>query len=812
MNTHAKNPMEELHISKAILKSSIKDMLAPRRPAFSSAFHWAGRMGVLSIVAAASAVTAHAQFIWNGGGSNSNWSTNLNWSGGSAPSNGAEIHFAGTINLNPFNDLNLTAQNANGVNGLFFDSGAGSFALNGNSITLSNAAHTPNGLMNNSSSRETINMPVLLSNAQTSQTWTAAGGDVIFNSTVNLGGNILTLTGSNAFVFNGTISDSSSTGSIIQNGVGVAFLNGVNTYAGNTIVSNGALVINGSIASAQTTVNQNGVLAGNGTIGGNLTNNGVLVPFSGLSFNSLNSVVTTGTTANSAASVTFGSGSQTLTVKGNYTQGATGVLAIFYGGPASSQHTSLTVQGQANLNGALLVVPVNGAARLTAGQQVPIVTAAGGVTGQFSFVEGPALLDATIVYEPTSVVLETSQGNLVSALSGVPGISGNLLSVAKGLDAAANDPRAAKIFAVLNSDNLNQLVKDVQHINPEQMTATSSVGSATSGVHLQNLQLRMQALQSGMTGFSAMGFHVTDNNASDTNSAYAGPSGPEGKGGKEVVPPPANNRWGTFITGAGEFDHVGDTQNARGFNLDSGGITLGVDYRFTDHFVAGIFAGYTYSGIDIADGGRIAVDAGKVGLYATYFDGGFYVNSAVQGGYDTYETNRSGLGGTAHSSPVGGDFNLLFAPGYNWTIGGLTFGPTSRFQYSYESTNGFTETGSLAPLTVGSQHSESIVSAFGMKASYDWKIGTTIIRPELRLEWEHEYGDTATSVGGQLASGAGTAFSVTGPQIGRDDLHVGAGFAVVFSERVSAYAYYDGQFFRTNYDSSTVTGGFRLSF
>jgi outer membrane autotransporter protein len=115
-------------------------------------------------------------------------------------------------------------------------------------------------------------------------------------------------------------------------------------------------------------------------------------------------------------------------------------------------------------------------------------------------------------------------------------------------------------------------------------------------------------------------------------------------------------------------------------------------------------------------------------------------------------------------------------------------------------------------MSVASQHNESILSAFGMKASYDYKVGTTIIRPELRLEWEHEYGDVATNVAAQLASGAGNAFTVSGPEIGRDSMHVGAGFSVIFSERVSAYAYYDGEFFRTNYDSSVVTGGFRITF
>ena len=64
---------------------------------------------------------------------------------------------------------------------------------------------------------------------------------------------------------------------------------------------------------------------------------------------------------------------------------------------------------------------------------------------------------------------------------------------------------------------------------------------------------------------------------------------------------------------------------------------------------------------------------------------------------------------------------MLLAPGYNWTKGGLTFGPTSRFQYTYDGASGFTEAGSLAPMNVSSQHTESIVSAIGMKASYDWE-------------------------------------------------------------------------------------------
>ena len=551
------------------------------------------------------------------------------------------------------------------------------------------------------------------------------------------------------------------------------------------LVNGSSITLDGSLSTSELQMLAGSSLSGAGSILGDLSNAGVVSP---------------------------GDGPGTLRVTGNYTQTATGQLNIRIGGFGDTEHDLLSVGGKAQLGGSLQLQQINGFHFAVAGEQITFLTAAGGVTGKFALVDNPPLLNATLVYEPNSVVLQAAQGSLVTTLKELSGVSGNLLALSGALDNAANNPRAARIFAILDADSAGKLVRDVQHIDPEQLSSTSSAGSASSGVHLQNLQLRMQALQSGMTGFSAMGFHISDNSP-DYSAGYAGPSGPDDKDSKEVAPaPPANNRWGSFITGAGEFDRVGDTQTARGFNLDSGGITLGVDYRFTDHFVAGLFSGYTYTGINIADGGRIAVDAGKLGLYATYFDGGFYVNSAVQGGYDGYETNRVGLGGIAHSSPIGGDLNLLVAPGYNWTMGGFTFGPTSRFQYAYQSTNGFTETGSLAPMTVASLHTDSLISAFGMKASYDWKIGTTILRPELRLEWEHEYGDVSTNVASRLADGAGNGFAVTGPEIGRDSLHIGAGFAVVFNERLSAYVYYDGEVFRTNYDSSTVTGGFRVSF
>jgi outer membrane autotransporter protein len=146
------------------------------------------------------------------------------------------------------------------------------------------------------------------------------------------------------------------------------------------------------------------------------------------------------------------------------------------------------------------------------------------------------------------------------------------------------------------------------------------------------------------------------------------------------------------------------------------------------------------------------------------------------------------------------------------TRGALTIGPTASFQYTCVSMDGFTETGSLAPLRFGDQSLDSIRTALGIKASYDWKIGGVLVRPELRASWQHEYGDSTYSIVANFASGAGTNFTVSGPSIGRDSLLIGAGAAILWNDRISNYIYYDGELARDNYDSQSVTAGIRITF
>jgi len=237
-----------------------------------------------------------------------------------------------------------------------------------------------------------------------------------------------------------------------------------------------------------------------------------------------------------------------------------------------------------------------------------------------------------------------------------------------------------------------------------------------------------------------------------------------------------------------------------------------VDYRLTPNFALGLTAGYAHTSVGLDGGGNIDVNGGKIGAYATIFWNGFYLDTAASGGPSGYNTHRTALQGTASGSTDGADFDALVAVGYDWKKGNLSIGPTASFQYSYIGLNSFTETGSLAPLKFPDQNTESERTAFGAKASYEWKIGQITVIPQVSAAWQHEFGATAYSVAANFATGAGNSFTVNGPDIGRDSILVGAGATVILNERVSTYLYYDGEFARTNYLSNNVSAGVRISF
>ena len=236
------------------------------------------------------------------------------------------------------------------------------------------------------------------------------------------------------------------------------------------------------------------------------------------------------------------------------------------------------------------------------------------------------------------------------------------------------------------------------------------------------------------------------------------------------------NRWGYFMEGNGEFVHANGDPNAAGYNFTTGGVTLGADYRFNDHLVVGLMAGYANTGATQINNGSVEANGGRFGLLSTFYGRGMYLNIMAAGGYNSYNTHRLGLGGIAGSTN-GTEFDGLLSWGYEAHQGHLTFGPIASLQYTRVGIDGFNEAGSLAPLNVPSQNQGSLRSKVGFRISYDWDVRGITVTPAISAAWQHEYLDSAFALDSQFANGAGNTFTVNGPAFGRDSVVVNAGVA-----------------------------------
>jgi outer membrane autotransporter protein len=573
-------------------------------------------------------------------------------------------------------------------------------------------------------------------------------------------------------------------------------LTGANIYTGNTAINGGALIVNGSIASPSTFVNPGGRLGGIGVIGGNVLNRGVVEP---------------------------GNTPSGLTVKGNYTQASDGNLRINIA--SNTTYGKLNVNGAASLSGSVTAVGVNGF-KPKRGDSFRFLTAAGGVSGRFdalhsNFAATGTILQLGLTYEPNAVLLEFQQGSFADFAAGLDGFNGltrNQKSVAKALDKVLFDKRERRLIDYLNGRSLSDLPGDFDRIAPEELGSIFETGISLANVQNTNIQRRNDDLRNGANGFSSAGMAMQGSGPGYSGplkfrTGVAGPTGSEGKQSKTIYDPAPDNRWGVFLTGVGEWVDVGGNGNARGYDIRTGGFTFGVDYKVTPNFAFGVSAGYAGTGADLTNGGRVLINGGKLGLYATYFTGGFYMDAAATGGYNSYDTKRRSIQGTARGDTEGGEFNALIGGGYDIKAGNWSFGPTANVQYTYVGIDDYREHGSLAPLQIQRQNAESLRTAVGFRTSYNITLRNgLIIRPEVRAAWQHEFGDRNFEIASRFASGAGSTFNVNGPETGRDSLLLGAGVALQFNEYLSIYLYYDGQVARTDYESHNVSGGVRIAY
>jgi outer membrane autotransporter protein len=541
------------------------------------------------------------------------------------------------------------------------------------------------------------------------------------------------------------------------------------TATGTTTVSSGSTVsVAGSLVSPAVNVLLGSNLDGSGSITGAVTNFGTVNP---------------------------GAAVGALNIVGSYTQGGSGLLITQLVAPAN--HDQLIISGAANLSGTLQITTPGGA-RPAVGSSFDIINA-GNVAGQFGTVINPfvgpgTLVKLVVVYTPTTVLVNAVQNSFQNALSLIP-LAPNQTATVGALDSALSDVRQTAVLNYLNNLNINAVPHQLDKIAPEELTAIYSISFAQLDTEVLSVQQRLASIRNVSRSEAPAFTSGKDVVLGGQISPYASPDG---------------DGYGFFANATGQYASLGDTSNANGFDVQSVGTTMGGDVRVNENWVLGVTLGYARSNSDLTEGGSLEADGVRAAVYAMYERGEFYTELMVGGSYNSYDTTRSALGGIAQGSTSSTSFDAYLGTGYDIHVNQWTITPMASLLYSDVHIDGFDESGSLQPLSIDSQNQSSLRSRIGIRAAYTAICGAARVTPSLSLQWQHEFLDNELAMRSRFANGAGSPFTVHGPETGRDSALVTAGVNVAWS-RYAVYLAYQAELGRRNYESHTLLAGFRMS-
>ncbi|MGC2778425.1 MAG: autotransporter domain-containing protein [Bradyrhizobium sp.] len=223
---------------------------------------------------------------------------------------------------------------------------------------------------------------------------------------------------------------------------------------------------------------------------------------------------------------------------------------------------------------------------------------------------------------------------------------------------------------------------------------------------------------------------------STMNSFAAVTKAPYAKSPYAKAPPlAAVSPWSFYMQGNGGISDRQGNVASNGFNLDSVGGTIGVEYRLSPNAFIGTAFDYSNPKARLFNNaGTTDANSYQFGLYGAWVSRNLFAEGLATIGHQDYRNTRPGVVDTITSNPGGTTFVAAGKAGYLFDAGTAKLGPIGGLTYARARVDGFTETGDPAlALTVGSQTAETLIGSVGVQLRTPFQLQGATIHPYLNL-------------------------------------------------------------------------------
>lgn len=364
--------------------------------------------------------------------------------------------------------------------------------------------------------------------------------------------------------------------------------------------------------------------------------------------------------------------------------------------------------------------------------------------------------------------------------------------------------------------------EELRQLLPTEVGSMGIAGVSLGTMQINNLMQRLSSLRQGHKGFSIDGLSVDIQGKSiPTGKIISSLSKQLGGGASSDVL--ENEKFGFFVNGkvsVGDRDRT----NSDGFEHESQGVTVGMDYRLNESLVVGSAFGYSHENMryDLS-AGEMDTNSILAAFYGSYYlPQSFYMDWMLSYGFYDYEKDRNihfkSTKYVASSETDADHYSAAINLGKNFNWQQWQLNSYARFEYQLLDIESYRESGGGGfTLNVGEQSVNSFMSTLGGQVSYSWSQPWGILLPAVRFEWEHEYLGGSRNIDAVLLNNSNAnskrqISSIVTDKEDRNYFNVGGSLSAVFGGGRTVFVMYESRLGQNNFSNHTVEIGVRIPF